>query len=68
MNKIISNLLAGFRETQKIDADTAESEAFEHFSAYLTISSLAENTSTFTHTLIGADNQPSVEIQSRIWV
>jgi AIPR protein len=61
MNKIISNLLAEFKTAQKIDAQTLESIAFEHFSAYLTISSLAENTANVVHTLIGGGNQPSVD-------
>jgi len=61
MNKIISGLLSDFRVAQKIDEELDESTAFEYLSAHLVISSLSENTSTTLHTVIGGNNQPSVD-------
>lgn len=61
MNRIITGLLNDFRIAQKIDAEIDESIAFEYFSAHLVISSLSENTSTTQHTVVGENNQPSVD-------
>lgn len=61
MNRIITGLLTDFREAQNIDASLDESTAFEYFSAYLTIGSIAENSSTTSHTVVGGNSQPSVD-------
>lgn len=61
MNKIITGLLNNFRSAQNLDPNHDESIAFEFFSAHLILSSLSENTSTTLHTIIGRDNQPSVD-------
>lgn len=61
MQKIIKTLLDDFRNAQNIDESETESKAFEYFCAYLTIGSIAENTSTTAHTVVGADSQPSVD-------
>jgi AIPR protein len=61
MQKIIKTLLDDFRLAQNIDTSETESKAFEYFCAYLTIGSIAENTSTTAHTVVGADSQPSVD-------
>ncbi len=61
MNKIISGLLDDFKKAQSTDPSLTESEAFEQFSAYLTIGSIAETSSATTQTVVGGDAQPAVD-------
>ncbi len=62
MNRIISGLLQDFRNAQNIDPLFDESKAFEHFSAHLTIGSISETTTTTSHTVVGDDSQPAVDV------
>lgn len=61
MNKIIQNLVTNFKQVQCSEIDITETQAFEYFSAYLAIGSLTENTSDTNQTVVGHDNQPSVD-------
>lgn len=61
MNKIIKNYLDNFKSIQQLDSKISDSKAFEYFSAYLTIGSLTENTTNTNQTIVGDDNQPSVD-------
>lgn len=61
MNKIIQNFVTKFRQDQCLDAALTVDQAFEYFSAYLTIGSLTDTTSDTNLTIVGGDNQPSVD-------
>lgn len=61
MNKIINGLLDDFKNAQNIDSTLSESETFELFSAYLSIGSIAESSSSTNQTVVGGDAQPAVD-------
>lgn len=61
MNLTINGLLQDFRSAHNIDSQLNESDAFEYFCAHLTMESIAENTPSTHHTVVGSDGQPAVD-------
>ena len=62
MNKIVSGLVSNFKVAHKIDPGWEESKTFEYFTANLIIGSISETTSPTSHTVVGGDAQPAVDI------
>ena len=62
MNKIVNGLLNDFKIAHKIDPSWEESKIFENFAAYLIIGSISETTSTTSHTVVGGNAQPAVDV------
>lgn len=61
MNIIIKNALEEYCNSQNIDKDFDQSKKFELFSAHLAISSLAENSASTVHTVVGDGGQYAVD-------
>lgn len=62
MNKIVGGLLNSFKQAHKLDPSLSESEIFEYFVAHLIIGSISETTSTTSHTVVGGNAQPAVDV------
>ena len=61
MNLTISGLLQDFKTSHNLDTQLSETDAFEYFCAYLTMESIAENTPSTSHTVVGSDGQHAVD-------
>ncbi|WP_434982012.1 AIPR family protein [Xanthomonas arboricola] len=61
MNKIAESLLQSFRQEQGIDTLMSTEDAFEHFSAFLTIGPQLEGSIDTTQCVVAHDAQPSVD-------
>ena len=62
MNITINGLLQDFKAAQHLDTSITESQVFEYFAAHLVIGSIAENTSTTAHTIVGDNGQIAVDV------
>lgn len=61
MNRISESLLQSFRAEQGIDESMSTDDAFEHFSAFLTIGPQLEGSIDTTQCVVADDAQPSVD-------
>lgn len=61
MNIIIKNALEEYCKSQNIDGKLDQSKKFELFATHLAISSLAENSASTVHAVVGDDGQYAVD-------